>query len=67
MSERDFVLASLIREALEPHGGSFEVLPSNHDPQNEYLTGVLAPRDSRHRPDIEAETELPYNSEPDVP
>jgi hypothetical protein len=58
MSERDYLLAALIREALGPRHGPREVLSPDQDPRHEYITGVLAPRGARERPDIEAQAEL---------
>lgn len=58
MSERDHLLAALIREVLGPRHGPYEVLPAHQDPRHEYITGVLAPRGARERPDIEAEAGL---------
>jgi len=58
MSERDYLLAALIKEVLGPHGEPHEVLPNAQDPRNEYITGVLAPRAARERPDIEADADL---------
>ncbi len=43
MSERDQMLIALVREVLGPRGGPREILPIEHDPRVEYITGVLEP------------------------
>lgn len=58
MPERSSMWAALVREVLGPRLGPRETLPLTHDPRNEYITGILAPRDARETQDIEAESEL---------
>src|SRR2546422_581269 len=43
MAERDYMVIGLVKELLGPRDGPYEYLPSEHDPRNEYITGVLAP------------------------
>ena len=64
MGERDHLLAAMIEEVLGPRGGPQETLGANEDPRNEYVTGVLAPRDAQEPPDIDAENDLPEGEEP---
>jgi hypothetical protein len=47
MSERDHILAGLVKDLLGPRHGPFETLPENQDPRNEYITGVLAPEQAQ--------------------
>lgn len=47
MNVRDELLTSLVREVLGPRSGPHETLPADHDPRQEYITGVLEPRDAR--------------------
>ena len=51
MSERDYMVIGLIKELLGPRNGSFENLPTDRDPRNEYITGVLAPDMPERDPD----------------
>ena len=46
MAERDLLAAALIEEMLGPRGGAWEILGRDEDPLDEYITGVLAPRES---------------------
>lgn len=46
MAERDLLLAGLMAEVLGPRRGAWETLGSDEDPLDEYITGVLAPRDA---------------------
>src|SRR5437016_4855537 len=56
MAERDLLAAALIGEVLGPRGGPWEALGIDEDPLDEYITGVLAPRDSHSvEPDSEDE------------
>lgn len=43
MSERDTIVESLVAEVLGPRGGPLETMPSDEDPIDEYIVGVLAP------------------------
>lgn len=58
MTERDHLLAALMKEVLGPQSGPHEVLPRARDPRNEYITGVLTPREAMEQPDIEADADL---------
>jgi hypothetical protein len=56
MAERDVAAAALIEEVLGPREGPWEVLPASQDPLDEYITGVLAPREADEaEPDAEDE------------
>jgi hypothetical protein len=58
LSERDQLVIDLVKEVLGPRNGPHETLPSNQDPRDEYITGVLAPAQSvRPSDDIEADIE----------
>lgn len=46
MSVRTELLLSLRQEVLGPRESCYEVLPSKQDPRNEFITGVLIPRDA---------------------
>ena len=46
MAERDLAATALIEEVLGPRGGAWEILGRDEDPLDEYITGVLAPRES---------------------
>src|SRR5579885_1957861 len=50
MTERDRLLAALIKEVLGPQGGPTEILLAAQDPRGEYVTGILAPADARPAP-----------------
>lgn len=43
MSARDHIVVDLVKEVLGPREGPYETLPSNENPRDEYITGVLAP------------------------
>ena len=58
MAERDLVLAGLIAEVLGPRGGAWETLGSDEDPLDEYITGVLAPRDATSTETADAADEV---------
>lgn len=47
MNVRDELLTALVREVLGPRHGPRETLPADHDPRQEYITGVLEPRNAR--------------------
>lgn len=47
MNVRDEMLIALVKEVLGPRDGPLEVLPEDHDPRQEYITGVLEPRNAR--------------------
>lgn len=59
MSVRTELLLSLRQEVLGPRQSSDEVLPSTQDPRNEFITGVLIPRDASDEDakEIEGEAE----------
>lgn len=59
MSARTELLLSLRQEILGPRQSCYEVLPSNQEPRNEFITGVLIPRDARDEDarEIEGEAE----------
>jgi hypothetical protein len=44
--ERDLIVNALVAEVLGPRHGAWERLPIDEDPLEEYITGVLAPRDA---------------------
>ncbi len=46
MSVRTELLLRLKQEVLGPRQSCYEVLPSTQDPRNEFITGVLIPRDA---------------------
>lgn len=47
MNVRDEMLIALVKEVLGPRDGPLEVLPEDHDPRQEYITGVLEPQNAR--------------------
>jgi len=47
MNIRDELLTALVRETLGPRDGPHETLPYDNDPRQEYITGVLEPRNAR--------------------
>lgn len=47
MNVRDNLLTALVREVLGPRNGPRETMPGSHDPRQEYITGVLEPRNAR--------------------
>ncbi len=47
MNVRNEMLIALVREVLGPREGAHEVLPEEQDPRQEYVTGVLEPRNAR--------------------
>ncbi len=51
MNIRDELLTALVRETLGPRNGPRETLPDNNDPRQEYITGVLEPRNARTQDD----------------
>jgi hypothetical protein len=56
MTSRNHIVNALIKEVLGPRDGLHELLPSNQDPRDEYITGVLAPASSpRAADDIDAD------------
>lgn len=59
MSVRAELLLSLRQEVLGPKESCYEVLPSQQDPRNEFITGVLIPRDASNEDakEIEGEAE----------
>ena len=59
MSVRTELLLSLRQEVLGPRESCFEVLPSSQDPRNEFITGVLIPKDAsdEEAKEIEGEAE----------
>lgn len=59
MSVRTELLLSLRQEVLGPRESCFEVLSSTQDPRNDFITGVLIPRDASEEDakEIEAEAE----------
>ena len=59
MSARTELLLSLRQEILGPRQSCYEVLPSNQEPRNEFITGVLIPRDASDEDarEIEGEAE----------
>jgi len=59
VSARTELLLSLRQEILGPRQSCYEVLPSNQEPRNEFITGVLIPRDARDEDarEIEGEAE----------
>ena len=51
MNIRDELLTALVRETLGPRNGPKEILPAENDPRQEYITGVLEPRNARTQDD----------------
>lgn len=51
MNIRDELLTALVRETLGPRNGPREILPDDNDPRQEYITGVLEPRNARTQDD----------------
>lgn len=47
MNVRDALLIALVKEVLGPRNGPRESLPEEDDPRQEYITGVLEPRNAR--------------------
>lgn len=47
MNVRDALLIALVKEVLGPRDGPRESLPEEDDPRQEYITGVLEPRNAR--------------------
>lgn len=47
MNVRDDLLTALVCEVLGPRKGAREILPDGQDPRQEYITGVLEPRNAR--------------------
>jgi hypothetical protein len=60
VSVRTELLLNLRQEVLGPRESCFEVLPSQQDPRNEFITGVLIPRDASDEDakEIEGEAEI---------
>ncbi|MBO1350259.1 MAG: DISARM system helicase DrmA [Hormoscilla sp. GUM202] len=60
MSVRTELLLNLRQEVLGPRESCHEVLPSTQDPRNEFITGVLIPRDATEADakEIEGEAEI---------
>jgi hypothetical protein len=60
MSVRTELLLNLRQEVLGPRESCYEVLPSQQDPRNEFITGVLIPRDASDEDakEIEGEAEI---------
>lgn len=52
MPERDLLVRALVAEVLGPREGAWEHLTREEDPLDEYITGVLAPRQN---PELESE------------
>ncbi|MEH2141113.1 DISARM system helicase DrmA [Nostoc sp.] len=57
MSVRTELLLSLKQEVLGPKHSCYEVLPQEEDPRNEFITGVLIPKDASDEKEIEGEAE----------
>jgi len=59
VSVRTELLLNLRQEVLGPRESCYEVLPSQQDPRNEFITGVLIPRDASDEDakEIEGEAE----------
>src|SRR6266568_2309183 len=57
MAERDGLLTALVAEILGPRTGAREILRSDEDPLDEYITGVLAPHQTASV-EIDAEEDL---------
>jgi hypothetical protein len=51
MNIRNELLTALVREILGPRDGPNEILPYDHDPRQEYITGVLEPLNARTQDD----------------
>ncbi|WJH31341.1 DISARM system helicase DrmA [Paenibacillus sp. CC-CFT742] len=56
--ERAIILGELVKEVLGPRNGLHETFRIDMDPRNEYITGVLAPKESNEERDVDAEAEL---------
>lgn len=63
--EREHVLGVLIEEVLGPRNGTFESLAEDFDPKNEYIVGVLAPKQAEGKRDVDAEAVLPDDGDTD--
>jgi len=63
--EREHVLRALIEEVLGPRNGTFESLAEDFDPKNEYIVGVLAPKQAEEKRDVDAEAVLPDDGDTD--
>ena len=58
MAERDELLMALVAEVLGPRDGPLEILPNDQNPLDEYITGILAPKEAgRSSRSIEAEAD----------
>lgn len=51
MNIRDELLTALVRETLGPRNGPQETLSAENDPRQEYITGILEPRNARTQDD----------------
>ncbi|MDR9749295.1 DISARM system helicase DrmA [Paenibacillus taichungensis] len=56
--ERAIILGDLVKEILGPRNGAYESLPQDLDPRNEYIVGVLSPKNAELDRDIDSEAEL---------
>jgi hypothetical protein len=66
MSERSTLLIELVGELLGPRTGFREVLPSDQNPRDEYITGVLAPILEASQREIDAEVvDIPSDADGD--
>lgn len=63
--EREYVLGALVKEVLGPRNGAFESLEDGFDPKNEYIVGVLAPKQAKQERDVDAEAVLPDDGDSD--
>lgn len=57
------MLGELVKEVLGPRQGAYESLPLDMDPRNEYIVGVLGPKEAKNERDIDAEAELVDNED----
>ncbi|NOJ73983.1 DISARM system helicase DrmA [Paenibacillus alvei] len=61
--ERAIILGELVKEVLGPRKGVNEKFPIDMDPRNEYIVGVLAPKEAQEERDVDAEAELMTDGE----
>ncbi|WP_409346929.1 DISARM system helicase DrmA [Paenibacillus sp. MBLB4367] len=56
--ERAIILGELVKEVLGPRNGINETFRNDMDPRNEFIVGVLAPKELQQERDVDAEAEL---------
>src|SRR5437763_5598006 len=58
MAERDYMVIGLVKEVLGPREGPLENLPSEREPRNEYITGVLAPEQEERNAEDDVDADI---------